>query len=107
MTAIGKQRLIKAGFAAVLTFLALGGLFAARQKPLADVATGYMARVACACHFVADRPLTQCYDDGEAGMEQVRLSADAATRTVRASIPLLSAATATHTPGLGCVLNKR
>ncbi len=72
--------------------------------PLAQVATGYMARVGCACHFVAGRDLQSCLDDREPGMERVSLSADPATRTVTATVPLLARRSARHMPGAGCVL---
>lgn len=73
--------------------------------PLARVATGYMARVACACHFVAGRPLTSCLSDAEPGMERVRISADAATRRIVATVPLVATASAHHLPGQGCTLD--
>jgi tetrahydromethanopterin S-methyltransferase subunit C len=87
----------------VLVLLGVGG-FAWRQQPLAQVATGYMARVACACHFIAHRPIEACYADAEPGMELVRLSVETGPRRVTASVPLLAQARASHTPGLGCVL---
>ncbi|MFM2421643.1 MAG: hypothetical protein RL291_173 [Pseudomonadota bacterium] len=76
------------------------------MTPRAKVAAGYMARVACACHFIGGRSLDSCATDKEAGMELVRLSADPAQRRVTAYIPVLARASATHTPGLGCVLDR-
>ena len=101
---MSRRRLIL--LAGVSLLAVYGAVFVLRQKPLAVVATGYMARVACACHFIAGRPLDACYNDGEAGMELVRLAADPARRRITASIPLLATADATHTPGLGCVLER-
>lgn len=77
-----------------------------KMRPVAQVASGYMARVTCACHFVGKRSLESCMTDKEPGMEQVRVSVDPATRRVTAGIPLVATATATHTPGLGCVLDR-
>jgi hypothetical protein len=79
--------------------------FGLRQKPLADVGVAYMARVGCACHFIAGRTLESCQQDREAGMDLVRLEADAAQRRLTARVPLLARASATHTPGLGCMLD--
>ena len=101
---MSRRRLALIAITSVLA--AYAAVLVLRQRPLAVVATGYMARVACACHFVAGRPLEACYADAEAGMELVRLTADPVRRRVTASIPLLATADATHTPGLGCVLHR-
>lgn len=68
------------------------------------LATAYAARVGCACHFVAGRPLGECRADFEPGTELVMLSADSATRTVTARIPLLAAQRASARAGAGCQL---
>jgi hypothetical protein len=83
-----------------------GAVLRPQMQPRAAVASGYMARVACACHFIGKRSLESCLTDKEAGMELVRVSVDPAARRVHAGIPLLASASATHTPGLGCVLDK-
>lgn len=75
-----------------------------RLVPLSTVAAGYMARVACACHFGAGRTIESCYGDAEAGMERVRLTADPARATMTASVFLLASRTARYTPEQGCVL---
>jgi hypothetical protein len=75
-------------------------------KPRAQVASGYMARVVCACRFIGKRTLDSCLTDKEVGMEHVRVSVDPAARRVTASVPLLANAHATYTPGLGCVLDR-
>jgi hypothetical protein len=95
----------------VIAVAAIGGAYVAavaipRLKPVAQVASGYMARVACACHFIGGRSLESCMLDKEPGMEQVRLSADPVGRRVTARVPLVASASATHTPGLGCVLDQ-
>lgn len=84
----------------------VGWVLIPQLKPRAAVASGYMARVACACHFIGGRSLDSCANDKEPGMEAVRLSADPATRRVTASVPLIVSSSATHTQGLGCVLDK-
>lgn len=75
-----------------------------RLVPLSTVAAGYMARVACACHFGAGRPIESCYAEAEPGMEGVRLTADRARTTVTASVFLLASRTAQYTPEQACVI---
>jgi hypothetical protein len=77
-----------------------------RIKPQAIVAAAYMARVACACYFIGGRTLASCMTDREAGMESVGISIDPTQRRVTGRVPLLASASATHTPGLGCVLDR-
>ncbi len=85
----------------------VGGLVVRpKLKPVATVASGYMARVACGCHFIGKRSLESCLTDREAGMEQVSLSIDKTSKRVTASVPLLASASATYTPALGCVIDR-
>lgn len=82
------------------------GLFA-YSEPIGGYAaagTAYAARVGCSCRFVAGRSLDDCTKDMVAGMELIRLSEDAATRTVTASFPLVRSDSARLEPGGGCVL---
>jgi hypothetical protein len=72
----------------------------------ADLGTAYGARLACACRYVAGRPLGDCRDDFEPGMGLVMLSEDAATKTVTARVPLLARDSATFRDGWGCQLEK-
>jgi hypothetical protein len=102
-----RRRMFGLGLLGVVVF---GAAYAAavvrpQLQPRAVVASGYMARVACACHFIGRRSLESCLTDKEAGMELVRVSIDPAARRVHAGVPLLATASATHTPGLGCVLD--
>lgn len=62
------------------------------------------ARIACSCHFVAGRDLSDCRKDFEPGMETVMLSADEAAKSVTARYLPLAARTATYREGFGCVL---
>jgi hypothetical protein len=95
-----------------LAGLVFGGLAYAytvlipQMRPVSQVASGYMARVACACHFIAGRSLASCATDREPGMELVRLSADPARRRITASVAFVASASATHTPGQGCRLER-
>jgi hypothetical protein len=75
-------------------------------RPVAAVASGYMARVACACHYIAGRTLESCMTDREPGMERVRVALDPASRRATASVPFVASASATHRPGQGCVLDR-
>jgi hypothetical protein len=88
------------GLLAVL--LAAGAYAAQASLPLLRLGVGYGARVACACRHIGNRPLAQCRDDFEAGMEAIRLTEDPAKRTVTASVPMLVSRTVRFDPELGC-----
>lgn len=75
-----------------------------RLRGDAAAGTAYGARVACSCRFVAGRSLEDCAKDKLAGMEIIRLSEDAATKSVTASVPLMASETASLREGYGCVL---
>ncbi len=70
----------------------------------AEVATGYSARVVCACRYVANRSLQSCMTDLEPGTEIARISDSPKTRTVTARVPLLAQSTAVYSSPFGCVL---
>jgi hypothetical protein len=76
--------------------------YAQTQKPYLQLGVGYGARVACACRYIGNRPLADCYKDFEPGMEPISLSDDPSTKTVTASVPLLVSRSATFDPVLGC-----
>ena len=85
----------------------LAALLALFWKPLnsyANVSAAYGARVACSCRFVGGRELADCAKDFEPGMELVRLSEVAETKSVTASFPLLASHTDTYREGPGCQL---
>jgi hypothetical protein len=90
---------VAAGFA-----LAAGGAYAwaQSQKPLLDLGVGYAARVACGCRYIGNRRLSDCTKDFEPGMEQIRLSEDAAAKTVTAYVPLIARRSVHYDPVLGC-----
>lgn len=70
----------------------------------ATAGTAYLARVACSCRYVAGRSLDDCAKDKLAGMELIRLSENAETKSVTASVPLIASDTASYREGYGCVL---
>ena len=71
----------------------------------AELATGYIAHVVCSCRYVGNRDMASCRTDFEPGTEIVRVADDVATRTVTASVPLLSSRTARFDPEYGCTLD--
>ncbi len=76
----------------------------ANLKGLLTVGTGYGARVACSCHYIGGRDLTDCEKDFEPGMEIITLSKNDDKRRVTASVPLIASATAQYREGWGCQL---
>lgn len=78
--------------------------FGQRLRGDAAAGTAYGARVACSCHFVAGRSMEDCAKDKLAGMGMIRFSADEATKSVTASVPLIASETASLRDGYGCVL---
>ncbi len=98
-----KARSIIVGVGVVVVIGLAGGYgHAMRQKPLLNVGVGYGARVACACRYIGNRDLADCYKDFEPGMEPIRLKEDVATRTVTAFVPFVASRSATYDPVLGC-----
>lgn len=77
--------------------------YALSQKPLLELGVGYGARVACGCRYIGSRSLNDCRKDFEPGMEPIRLSENAATRTITASVPLIASRAVRFDPVLGCV----
>jgi hypothetical protein len=87
-----------------LFIVAVGGavLYGRSQLPLIEVGVGYGARVACACRYIGNRAIGDCYKDFEPGMELITLRDDPATKTVTAFVPGLASRSATFDPVLGC-----
>lgn len=69
-----------------------------------NVGTAYGARVACSCHYIGGRDITDCEKDFEPGMEVIGLSLDEENKRVTASALLLESATAEFREGWGCVM---
>lgn len=86
----------------VLALIAAALLYARAMRPRLELGTGYAARVGCACRYIGNRPLKDCTKDFEPGMEAIRLSENAAEKSVTASVPLLASRTARFDPLLGC-----
>jgi hypothetical protein len=71
----------------------------------AQLATGYIAHVVCACRYVGGRDMASCETDREPGTEIVKVSEDSAARTITASVALLASRTARFDPEYGCSLD--
>lgn len=90
---------------ALVLAVALGVvLFGHRLQAQAVLATSYGARIACTCHYIAGRGLSDCRRDFEPGMALVMLSDSPETRTITARVPLIASQTATLRAGSGCLL---
>ncbi|WP_240782085.1 hypothetical protein [Qipengyuania sediminis] len=89
---------------AVLLTVGWFSSFGQRLRGDAMAGTAYGARVACSCRFVAGRSLEDCGKDKLAGMGMIRFSADEASKSVTASVPLVASDTAAFRMGYGCVL---
>jgi CubicO group peptidase (beta-lactamase class C family) len=74
--------------------------------PIAPIATGYAAKVACSAVFVAERDLDDALGDLPPNplVPFLRVREDRSEGTVRASLLGFSASTAYFTPRLGCTL---
>lgn len=80
---------------------------ALREEAL--VGTALAARSGCECRFVSGRPLASCEAEIKAShpkgtVRAVSLSEEAASGTVRASVPLLASQSADFRPDRGCQL---
>ena len=103
----------KAGWGTI-TFrvLALAGIaggllwffFGTFASGMSVAGTGYAAKTACSCRFLAGRELGSCDDDLGGGFAMVWLSEDADEQSVTATVPGLASTTATFKDGPGCVL---
>ena len=85
-----------------------GALAYSRLDPVAGVAAGYMAKVACSEIFLARRDATTVLDGEFTGISSaldfVRLDVDEADRSVSGSIFGLGKAKAAYRDGYGCTL---
>lgn len=67
-----------------------------------ELGVGYAARVGCGCRYIDGRPLADCHKDFEPGMEPIRLSEDATSKVIVASVPLIASRRVRYDPILGC-----
>jgi hypothetical protein len=90
----------------VLAVLIAGGIgwFWQPLNGYARIGSAYGARVACSCHYLGGRSLSDCRKDFEPGMELITLSDDKEAKSVTAHFPLLASQTATYVEGAGCQL---
>lgn len=93
---------LRVGLVMLVGLLLAGVLYAWRIRPQLELGVAYGARVACGCRFIGNRSLADCRKDFEPGMEPIRLSEDAHTKSVTASVPLLASRTVRFDPVLGC-----
>jgi hypothetical protein len=99
-----KATTIAIGAGALVLALGSGGYaYVQSIRPQLELGTGYAARVACGCRYVANRPLADCRRDFEPGMEPIQLSEDTAKKTVTASVPLIASRSVRFDPVLMCV----
>lgn len=102
---ISKRRL--ALYAALIFVAVLLAVFVYNYsfiKGQMGLGTAYGARVACSCHYIGGRDLTDCKKDFEPGMEVIGLSLDEEKKRVTASVPLIASTTAEFREGWGCVM---
>jgi hypothetical protein len=97
-----KRVALWSALAIAIALIAAGLLYARAMRPQLELGTAYAARVGCACRYIGNRPLKDCRKDFEPGMELIRLSENAAEKSVTASVPLLASRTTRFDPLLGC-----
>jgi hypothetical protein len=100
-----RRHRLRNGLVAALVLAALGmALFWHTLQARAVLAASYGARIACTCHYIAGRGLTDCRKDFEPGMALVMLSDNAEARSITARVPLMASQTARFRDGAGCIL---
>jgi len=74
--------------------------------PKIPVITGYAAKAACSCTFLADRPVEEIMSDdlSETPLNLATIKVDRNIESASASVYGLSSRTAVYKPGLGCIL---
>lgn len=109
--ATAKQTKSKAGaiivrivlFAALATGL-VAFFYGKAIAGFSQAGTGYAAKTACSCRYIAGRDMDSCYDDFLPGMWAIWLTEDEDAQSVTATVPLIKSTTATYRDGPGCVL---
>ena len=96
--------MIGLGTGVLMLALGTGGFaYIQSKRPQLELGVGYAARVACGCRYAGNRALADCRKDFEPGMEPIRLSEDAATKTVTAYVPLIASRSVRYDPVMLCV----
>ncbi len=74
--------------------------------PKIPVVTGYAAKAACSCTYLANRSVDNIMADdlGESPLNLASISVDRSNSSASASVYGLAKRTAIHKPGLGCIL---
>ncbi len=93
--------LVSAVVLAVLIALVLGP--ARRMAADAEVGARAVAKTACSCVFIAERPLEECRKDDPPGFELVRASVDEEEKRISASVFWLIRAEARYRGAEGCL----
>ena len=93
--------LVSAVVLAVLIALVLGP--ARRMAADAEVGARAVAKTACSCVFIAERPLEECRKDDPPGFELVRASVDAEEKRISTSVFWLVRAEARYRGAEGCL----
>lgn len=97
-------------FRALALAAIIGGVlwffFGQHVTGMSAAGTGYAAKTACSCRYVAGRDLSSCDDDLGSGFAGVWLSEDDDAQSVTASVPGIASVTATYADGPGCVLER-
>jgi CubicO group peptidase (beta-lactamase class C family) len=101
---VSRGRKLVLGVVVALLLAAIGVVL--YLGPIAPIATGYAAKVACSAVFVAERDLDDAMGDLPPNplVPFLRVRADRSTGTVRATLLGFAGSTAYFTPRLGCTL---
>jgi len=78
-------------------------------SPLNDRAlagVSYSARIACSCHYIGGREMSDCRKDLPPGMSMVMLGVDADSKSVTARLLPVASQTAFYREGQGCMLER-
>jgi hypothetical protein len=104
-TAIRRRKARSVAAVLVVALIAAGLFYRTTIAGYSRTGAAFGARTACACRYVAGRPLADCKKDFEPGMQVVFLSDDVDEKSVTAYVPLLASETARFKPGYGCLLD--
>lgn len=72
----------------------------------AQAGVSYSARIACSCHYIGGRDLSDCRKDLPPGMGMVMLGTDTDRQSVTARLLPIASQTAFYRAGQGCMLER-